>query len=98
MELGSHFCVEVGRGSDAVLGEGDAHGASVARDRRPFHQAAAFGAVHQSGDGCLLDVEHAGQLGHPPRRFGEDAQQPALEGRQLVVLRDMGEGRLHQAG
>jgi hypothetical protein len=98
LKLGGHLCVEVARGSGAVLGEGDANGASVAGNRRPFHQPAAFGAVHQSGDGCFLDVEYAGQLGHPPGRFGEDAQQPALERGQLVVLRDMREGGLHQAG
>src|SRR5690349_20295480 len=88
-EQGRNVRLEPRRGlgdeEPAVVGEADQHRPPVRRRGNAGDQPAALRAVDQAGDARLVDSQEPGQLVHRRLAIPEDAQQPRLDDREVVL-------------
>jgi hypothetical protein len=98
IEPGADLVVHGDRGPLTGCGQPGPQRPPVAGYLRPLDEAAALDPVDEAGDPGPLHAEKHGQLGHAPRPFDQDAQQPRLGRRQILLAGSPREHAVHQAG
>jgi hypothetical protein len=97
-EFSRHLAMERGCCSPTGLSQSYMQCAPVAVHRRSLGQAAALDSVHKSSERSLFYTEASREFRHSLGTLSQHAQQPGLNGRQLMALRDSRIEVLHQAG
>jgi hypothetical protein len=87
--------MESGCCSPAGVGQGYMQGAPVAVHRRSFGQTAALDSVHEASERSLFHAEAPREFRHSHGTLSQHAQQPGLNGRQVMALGDPRIEELH---
>ena len=98
LEFSRHLAMESGGCSPTGLSQGYMQCAPVAAHRRSLGQPAALDSVHEASERSLFHTEAPREFCHSFGTLSQHAQQPGLNGRQLMALGDPRIEVLHQAG
>jgi hypothetical protein len=97
-EFSRHLAMERGCCSPTGLSQSYMPCAPVAVHRRSLGQAAALDSVHEASERSLFHTEAPCEFCHSFGTLSQHAQQPGLNGRQVMARGDLRIEELHQAG